>query len=1060
MAKTVIFSMSARGQTRFVSLYAGEDIALRFNDLPSGARVIMSIAVDFDAAPLLQRTFTTQDALMTAESLVVIPEAKGCVYSIWLEQNDDIELVAQGSFLMLHSVAPILQSGGPALANLRPPSISGEAIVGQTLTLDIGDWQGEDSLRVDWLRDGSVIPGQTQALYQVVAGDEGLNLSASVTGFDTAGGNLVVPASGGGMVVWPTPTVVQGTGPFSFTVGVPVSIDLGTTFSGSDLAYSLAPSSAALPLGLSLSASGILAGTPAAVGGPAVILLRATNSGGSAEATFEVTVVEETLGFVVGSTSPRLIADGDSVMANRPGARDMITGYLGDVVYFPEGWMQAIGGQTAAEILAGIQGTINLITPAETIVLMGPMGANQTAGSSTVAEIWPQQQQVFDTLLAAGATVIAIPTLPDEDTYGNNVEKDALRDLVYAYQAGGTVTHQGTTYTVESHTNFHAVDIGVPDRGQSGSAAYGIGTFNPYSMKNDQSHPNTDLGAPFLANQIRAVLQPLVSGSAAPTAFDAQNLLGTDWNFPGSTAATATGTTGQRPTGWNVSRQTGTGTWTLSKNGEGNLVATITNSPDNSILQVSRSISFAGVEGDVFDMLAEIEVDPTTTEYRGASVSFRGTGGATAGSVTYGTPEFPLFIRSSGTPLSGNVTSDTARITVAVGPGGSGTFVFKRADLRWRENLSNSLMITGNPLQIEQVGNAYSFTPQVTGGAAPYVFDLASGSLPDGLTLDGSTGAITGTLTTTGAFTGIALRVTDALGNSAILPPFTITVTTSNVPVNTALPTISGAAIAEQTLTAAEGTWTNTPTSYGFQWLSSGFAIPGATAQSYVVQAADVGQTLSVEVEATNANGVGPVARSSETSVVQPASNAVVALDSSYNFGDPAQMAYTDSDRTLSATASISGIRFSRGTDSLIGKRYFEMATSSATHSVGVSTSAPTVVTGGANGVVRAYWSASQVFVTGGAVSIGQSFGAGDRVQIAIDEVARLIWFRKNGAGNWNNSTLADPETGSGGYNISGLIGPLYAYCGLQNNVSASVVLHGTADRFLYAPPAGFAPIG
>ena len=98
--------------------------------------------------------------------------------------------------------------------------------------------------------------------------------------------------------------------------------------------------------------------------------------------------------------------------------------------------------------------------------------------------------------------------------------------------------------------------------------------------------------------------------------------------------------------------------------------------------------------------------------------------------------------------------------------------------------------------------------------------------------------------------------------------------------------------------------------------------------------------------------------------------------------------------------------------------------------------------------------------MTGGAVSIGQSFGAGDRVQIAIDEVARLIWFRKNGAGNWNNSTLADPETGSGGYNISGLVGPLYAYCGLQNNVSASVVLHGTADRFLYAPPAGFAPIG
>src|SRR5581483_10260936 len=80
-------------------------------------------------------------------------------------------------------------------------------------------------------------------------------------------------------------------------------------------------------------------------------------------------------------------------------------------------------------------------------------------------------------------------------------------------------------------------------------------------------------------------------------------------------------------------------------------------------------------------------------------------------------------------------------------------------------------------------------------------------------------------------------------------------------PANTSAPTISGTPKEGSTLTANDGTWTNSPTSFTYQWqrcASDGRAcgdITGATTKTYVPTSGDVGHALRVVVTATNADG-------------------------------------------------------------------------------------------------------------------------------------------------------------------------------------------------------------
>ena len=103
------------------------------------------------------------------------------------------------------------------------------------------------------------------------------------------------------------------------------------------------------------------------------------------------------------------------------------------------------------------------------------------------------------------------------------------------------------------------------------------------------------------------------------------------------------------------------------------------------------------------------------------------------------------------------------------------------------------------------------------------------------------------------------------------------TVASAAVPQNTAAPTISGTAKEGSALTASTGTWTNSPTSFAYQWQrcatdgTSCGDINGATDKTYTPTSGDVSHTVQVVVTATNADG--KASASSDASAIVDSKN-------------------------------------------------------------------------------------------------------------------------------------------------------------------------------------------
>jgi len=100
-------------------------------------------------------------------------------------------------------------------------------------------------------------------------------------------------------------------------------------------------------------------------------------------------------------------------------------------------------------------------------------------------------------------------------------------------------------------------------------------------------------------------------------------------------------------------------------------------------------------------------------------------------------------------------------------------------------------------------------------------------------------------------------------------------IATAAAPVNTVSPQISGKPRVGQTLSANQGEWQGSPTSFFYQWLRCDATgdncapVAGAVDPQYLLTEADLGARIRVDVTAVNGDGSSPARRSAATAVIK-----------------------------------------------------------------------------------------------------------------------------------------------------------------------------------------------
>ncbi len=161
--------------------------------------------------------------------------------------------------------------------------------------------------------------------------------------------------------------------------------------------------------------------------------------------------------------------------------------------------------------------------------------------------------------------------------------------------------------------------------------------------------------------------------------------------------------------------------------------------------------------------LAIAPSSPSAAQGLAYSVTFTASGGVPGYTFAYENGTLPPGLTLSGATLSGTPTTQGSyTFGIRVTDSSSGTGSYAEVETVTLQVIPPPTILV-NPFTVPgaTVGAGYSQTLSGSGGTAPYTFAITAGSLPAGLSLNTSTGALAGTPTAAGTF-NFTVTATDA----------------------------------------------------------------------------------------------------------------------------------------------------------------------------------------------------------------------------------------------------------------------------------------------------------
>ena len=241
--------------------------------------------------------------------------------------------------------------------------------------------------------------------------------------------------------------------------------------------------------------------------------------------------------------------------------------------------------------------------------------------------------------------------------------------------------------------------------------------------------------------------------------------------------------------------------------------------------QVNRTFTINVAPPLTITTAAQLPPANTSTSY---SVSLIAAGGQ---------PDYVWSLVSAGTlPQGLSLSASAGTITGTPTQAGTFNFAIRVTDQASRQATRTFTLVVLGPLTISTpaglpeaaVGAAYSQQIQVTGGLQPYSFQVSSEALPPGITLNQSTGLLSGTPTAAGNFS-FGVSVVDSQENEASRTFTVAVIGTLSITTPPALPVASMQTSYSTTLAASGGTPPYTWALVSSSTLPPGLALSAST---------------------------------------------------------------------------------------------------------------------------------------------------------------------------------------------------------------------------------------